>query len=115
MDVEQHRHLELQTRCGSDEHLVLSRLDDVAERVTAGSEHVLFTLSQLDHFTLLHENRQFLGRTTCFISNRALELFTETERQFPRILLGRTMAVRALDLDLSQSGTGNVAVAMHID
>ena len=48
-------------------------------------------------------------------ANRILGFVTNAQRQFPRELLRRAVAILAFDFDLCQRGAGDVTVTVHVD
>ena len=107
------RHLEIDA-CRRMHENIVPVFHDIAEGISARRQQV--TILPVIVRRKCHCLGQCTARqaTLCCCELLA-ELFGISERQLPRILLGRAMAVLALDLDLRQRGTRDVAVTMHVD
>lgn len=117
-DLLQQRNPEVQTVGGVDDN-VLALLHHVTQGIAAGGqqEAVLgFVLGGVLHVLgpLLAETARLGvgGRQTVL---HLTELFATTQGQIPGQFIEGTVAVFALDLDLSQGGAGDVAVTVQVD
>lgn len=113
LELFQQRHLKI--GAGGRMHDDLAAiLDDIAEGVAARAQQVaiLFVVGRGEGGGLL---QQAVGHAAWRIADRLREFLAMTQRQFPRKLFGRAVAILAFDFDLRQRGARNIAVAVHID
>ena len=86
---------------------------DIIKRIAARGQHiaVLFVVKS-PHRRLV---AGALGESARARRQCAPELFAVAQRQFPRKLRRRAVAIRAFDFDLPQRRDMQIAVAVHID